>query len=266
MTTTSEEQPLAGLTALPISRLRPSPNNPREHYTDIDELAASIQEVGLIQPIVVQRIPGQTTVQIVAGHRRWRAAELLGWAKVPCIIRRDMLPDEELLTMLIENGQRANLDPIEEARALYRLKAGGLTDLQIAGKVGRSQSYVSARLALLALPVDEQEQIRAGVTAVTPMVARARTLAGKVRRGPVNGHRRVSHLGPDHDLARLAKARCLRLGHSLKGGRGVGGTACGECWESVIRADERQTLHEQSEQRHRCVLCDTPHDPDNTNQ
>lgn len=259
--TITDEQALTGLAAVAIGRLRPSPNNPRENLTGIDDLALSIREAGLIQPIVAQRIPGHSGLQIVAGHRRWAACQKLGWTKVPCIIRRDMLPDEELLTMLVENGQRAGLDPIEEARALNRLKSGGLRDIEIARKIGRSQSYVSARLALLMLPVEEQEEIRVGAVAVTPMVAKARAMGGKVRRGRVNGEKRVAHLGPEHGLVHLAKARCRRLGHSLKGGKGVGGVACGECWESVIRADERAHLHTQSEQRGRCVLCDTTTTP-----
>lgn len=73
----------------------------------------------------------------------------------------------------------------------------------------------------------------------------------------MNGHKRVAHLGPEHTLAHRAKARCRRAGHQLSGGKGVGGVACGECWEQVIRADERTGLLDASNQSGRCVLCDT---------
>lgn len=83
--------------------------------------------------------------------------------------------------MLVENGQRAGLDPIEEARALRRLKTQGSTDAEIARRIGRSQSYVSGRLALLALPAEEQEELRAGQAAITPMVAKARATSARGR-------------------------------------------------------------------------------------
>lgn len=262
MTTTTEEgQALQGLVAIPVGQLRPSPNNPRERLDDIDALAASIREGGLIQPIIAQRIPGHTGLQIVAGHRRYAAVLKLGWPKVPVIVRRDLLPDEELLAMLVENGQRAGLDPIEEARAYRKLKAGGFTDAGIGRKVGRSQSHVSSRLALLLLPAEDQEELRAGVIGITAATTKARTDSGRIRprkhptKSPV-------HLGILHELAPRAKARCQRLGHKSGHGKGVGGVACGECWESVIRADERQHLNDVSEQRGRCVLCDTANDPD----
>jgi ParB family chromosome partitioning protein len=106
---------IEGLVELPIDQVHPSPNNPREHLTDIDGLADSIREAGLIQPLVVQPIDGG--YQVVAGHRRLAALQLLGRLNAECIVRRPLRSDEELLTMLIENGQRAGLDPIEEARA-----------------------------------------------------------------------------------------------------------------------------------------------------
>src|SRR5690606_38469734 len=118
------------------------PNNPRENLHGIDELAVSIRENGLIQPITVQRVPGQPGLQIVAGHRRYAAIRRLGWAKVPVVMRRDMLPDEELLAMLVENGQRAGLDPIEEALALDRLRRSGVSKGDIARRVGRSVGWL----------------------------------------------------------------------------------------------------------------------------
>lgn len=260
---TGDHQPLGGLAAVPVGEIQPSPNNPRENLTGIDELAVSIRENGLIQPIILQRIPGQRKLQILAGHRRFAAVLRLGWPKIPAIIRRDMLPDEELLLMLVENGQRAGLDPIEEARALSRLKSQGLVDKEIGLKIGRSQNYVSGRLALLTLPVEEQEELRAGFGTITGAVIKARTDSGRVRPG-AKGKKGPAHLATRHPLAVKVASRCRAKGHKRGQGSSVGGVGCGECWESVIRADEREQLNHQSNTRGRCVLCDTTHDPDNT--
>lgn len=245
-----------GLAALEIRQIKPSPNNPRERLQGIDELAfSSIREVGLIQPIVVQRLP-MGGFQILAGHRRFAAVRKLGWPKVPCLVRRDMLPDEELLTMLVENGQRADLDPIEEGRALSKLKAGGLTDIEIGRKIGRSQSHVSGRLALLALPLEEQEELRHGLVGITAAVSKARADSGKVRQRR-NPSKNPAYLGPIHPLADRAKARCQRVHAKAGRVKGVGGVACGECWESVIRADERVQPAQRLAETGRCPTCDT---------
>lgn len=256
---------LTGLAAIPVGQLRPSPNNIREKLTGIEELALSIREAGLIQPLVVQRIPGHTSYQIVAGHRRYAAILRLDWTKVPCIIRRDMLPDEELLAMLVENGQRAGLDPIEEARALAKLKATGLSDAEVGRKIGRPQNYVSSRLVLLSLPLEEQEQLRAGGITVGAATQAARIESGRTRAG-AKGKKSPQHFSLHHDLGTRARARCQRLGHKAKGGASVGGIACGACWESVIRADERDHLNKLSSDRGRCVLCDVVHDPDHNDR
>lgn len=254
-------EPLGGLVALQVNEVQPSPNNPRENLTGIDELAVSIRENGLIQPIVVQRIPGQKKLQILAGHRRYAACVKLGWTKIPAIIRRDMLPDEELLLMLVENGQRAGLDPIEEGRALSKLKSQGLSDNDIARKIGRSNAYVWGRIKLLSLPIEEQEQLRAGTITIGAATDKARTDSGSMYKPRKGREKSAAHLSLTHDLGTKARARCQRLGHKSKGAKSVGGVACGECWETVIRADERQALHDQSNTRGRCVLCDTTHDP-----
>jgi ParB family chromosome partitioning protein len=233
MTTTH----LQGLAAVSVLDLRPSPNNPRKTMTGIGDLATSIAEQGLIQPIVVQRVPGEDGYQIVAGHRRHAAVRKLGWPKVACIIRRDLLPDEELATMLVENGQRANLDPIEEARALAKLKSeSGMTDKELGRKIGRSDAYVWGRLTLLKLPAAEQEELRAGQIGVTAAVNMARPKGVGSKNKEVA---RAWHFAHTHDLATLARGRCRQLDHK-PGRRLAGGIACGECWEFVIRADERR--------------------------
>ncbi|WP_344004080.1 ParB/RepB/Spo0J family partition protein [Nocardioides lentus] len=242
-----------------VDELHPDPDNPREDVGDVAELAASMEVAGLLQPIVARRVvaAGQPPrLVVVAGHRRLAAAKHLGWTRVACIVRRDMPADEVLAAMLIENGQRAGLDPIEEARALRRLahdqRAG--SHQQIARLVGRTQVHVSGRLALLELSAEDQAAVRAGELSVVAAVRRGRVNAGRVRPAGSTG---TPHLGAEHDLARRVKARCVQLKHKRGGRNSVGGVGCGECWESVIRADERTHLHDVSNDRGRCVLCDT---------
>lgn len=236
-------RPLGGFVAIPISDIRPSPNNPRAELHDIAELALSIRENGLIQPIVVQRILGTDRYQIVAGHRRREACARLGMATVPCIVRRDMLPDEELVAMLVENGQRAGLDPIEEARALKRLVDAGQPPADVAKRIGRHISHVRGRLLLLDLPPAEQEELRAGhytLQHATQLVRDARE-AQRRREAPQarpvgrpKGATTKPHFGPTHPLSGAVQARCDHRGTPK-----LAGVGCGPCWEAVIRDDEQ---------------------------
>lgn len=237
----SGDRVIKGLAMLEVERLRPSPTNPRDRLSGIDDLAASMREIGLIQPIIVQEIPGGG-FQIVAGHRRHAAARKLGLTKVPCVVRRDMLPDEELVAMLVENGQRAGLDPIEEAHAFEAMKAQGHTVVTVARQIGRSEPYVRNRLALLTLTRAEQEGIRAGhySAAYGNDLVRARRQQARREASPVarpvgrpKGAKTKPYFGDTHPLAAAARARC-----DHRGAPKVAGTACGPCWEAVIRADE----------------------------
>ena len=243
---------LGKLTQVPVNDLHADPNNVREDVGDVTELADSMLEVGLLQPIVARR--HNQVLYVVAGHRRLAAARHLHWTHVPCIIRADMRPDDVLAAMLIENGQRSDLDPIEEARGLSRLKTQlDCSDAELGRRVGRNQVFVSGRLALLDLTIEEQEQVRAGTMKLVEATAKGRLNSGKVRPA---GQDKGWHLGPNHDLATRAKARCIRLKHPR--GRTVGGMACGACWESVIRADERERLHAHSATTGDCALCSQP--------
>jgi ParB family transcriptional regulator, chromosome partitioning protein len=225
-----------GLMRVRLDELHSDPDNARERMTGIAELAATIVQAGLLQPIIVRRDEGQHLV-VVCGHRRLAALRYLRWVSVDVIVRREMRPDQVLVAMLAENGQRVGLDPIEEARAFRGLKLEGhLSDAGVAEKAGRTQVYVSGRIALLALPADEQEEIRAGQRTIGESIARARVRTGKVRARDTSGW----HLANDHPLARRASARCARLEHPR--GHRLAGVACGVCWEAVIRADERQLV------------------------
>lgn len=245
-----------GLLNVHVKDLHGDPNNIRDNIGDITELADSIVAVGLLQPIVARREGNRLVV--VAGHRRLAAVRQLGWDNVEVIVRPPMAPDDVLAAMIIENSQRVDLDPIEEARGLARLAADlDLTSHAAIGrKIGRTQVHVSGRLALLNLTPQEQEQVRAGQLGLGAAIAKARVDAGRIRPG-AKGKKSSQHLSVHHELATRAQARCTQLNHKRNGSASVGGIACGACWESVIRADERASLHARSASIGSCVLCDT---------
>lgn len=155
------------LRSLPVDRLKPGKYQPRTHMdqASLAELAASIKAQGVMQPILVRAIdntPGAERYEIVAGERRWRAAQLAGLSDVPVLVRR--IPDEQALEMaLIENIQRENLNPLEEAQGLLRLiDEFGLTHQQAADAVGRSRPAASNLLRLLQLSAPVQELLMTG--------------------------------------------------------------------------------------------------------
>lgn len=229
---------------IPLSRIKEDPKNVREELTEISELADSIEEIGLLQPVVVRPsdVAGDDQLILVIGHRRRAAFALLGRETIPAIVRGHMLPDEVLAAMLVENGQRVGLDPIEEARGLNRLKVqGGLVDQSLARKVGRSQAYVSGRLALLSLDKDDQDAVRAGTMSIQNAINKARRVNGTWR-PEAKGKASAAHLAFNHRLASAAESVCRQLGHSKMTAGRIGGIACGECWEAVIRSDERNQL------------------------
>ncbi|HXH77294.1 ParB/RepB/Spo0J family partition protein [Nocardioides sp.] len=245
--------------AVPIPASDQNPLRRDEAAGDIEQLADSIREVGLLQPIVArrhERPDGEKVLVVVAGHRRLAAIKRLRWTDVDVIIRAPMKPDHVIAAMLIENGQRRDLDPIEEARGITKLKAQhDLTDMEVARKIGRSQTYVSGRLALLNLTPQQQDEIRTGALGLTGATNLGRLQSGKTRHS-AKGHVTVPYFGPTNDIAPRARARCSRLGHSKK----LNGTACGACWESVIRADERAHLQTVNATSDDCVTCGHPID------
>lgn len=151
------------LTTLAIELIRPGKYQPRSHLNEaaLDELAASIRAQGVIQPVVVREI-GLGEYELIAGERRWRAARKAGLAEVPAVVKS--VADEAALAMaLIENIQRQELDPIEEAHGIKRLISEfGLTHESAADAVGRSRSAVSNLLRLLALPEPVQVMLHQG--------------------------------------------------------------------------------------------------------
>ncbi|MEE8600140.1 ParB/RepB/Spo0J family partition protein [Euzebya tangerina] len=153
----------SGLITVPLGDLHPNPRQPRDHFDDalLDELAISLAEVGMLQPIVARPRP-EGGYQIVAGERRFRAAGMAGLVDVPVVVRHTA--DDQLLTeALVENVHRADLDPIEEATAYRQLLDDfGMTHDALATKLGRSRSAISNALRLLALPEPVQEHVVAG--------------------------------------------------------------------------------------------------------
>ena len=152
---------------LPVERLRPGKYQPRTHMDQdsLAELAASIKAQGVMQPILVRAVdstPGSERYEIVAGERRWRASQLAGLSEIPVLVRN--IPDEQALAMaLIENIQRENLNPLEEAQGLQRLiDEFGLTHQQAADAVGRSRPAASNLLRLLQLTAPVQELLMTG--------------------------------------------------------------------------------------------------------
>ena len=152
---TDAEEPSTGLVEVSTDAIQPNPHQPRVFMDDdrLAELAASIREHGIIQPLIVTRInpspPQGAGFQLIAGERRWRAAQRAGLSKVPVIVKH-AAPQEILELALVENVQRADLNPLEEAQAYRQLiDEFGLTQEQVAERVGKSRVAVANTLRLL---------------------------------------------------------------------------------------------------------------------
>jgi ParB family chromosome partitioning protein len=143
----------AGLAAIAVADIVPHPGQPRRHFDEaaLDELAASIAQRGVIQPVIVTPLAGGR-YRLVAGERRWRAAQKAQLHEIPALIR-DLDEREVTALALIENLQREDLNPVEEARAYHRLSEDeGLTQAEIARMVDKSRSHVANLQRLLTLP------------------------------------------------------------------------------------------------------------------
>lgn len=178
------EAPAAGAPAglpqqrrLPTAFLRPNPRNPRKDFGEeqLDELARSVRDRGIVQPIVVRPVAGEDDqFEIVAGERRWRAAQKAGLHEVPVVVVE--LSDKEALEVaIVENVQRADLNPLEEALGYEQLvREFGYTQEALARVIGKSRSHVANTLRLLKLPETVKTYLRSGwLTA-----GHARTLVG----------------------------------------------------------------------------------------
>ena len=163
---------------LPIEQVRPNPDQPRRTFeeTALEELAASIREKGVIQPIIVRRDPTRPdSYQIVAGERRWRASQIAQQHRIPALLR-EYDDDEVLEIAIIENIQRSDLNPIDEAQGYQSLMdRHGQTQEQLASTLGKSRSHIANQVRLLNLPGE-----------VIDMITKGRLTAGQAR--PLIGH------------------------------------------------------------------------------
>jgi ParB family transcriptional regulator, chromosome partitioning protein len=151
---TGEQPASAGLQHLRLSEIRPNPYQPRKEFKleELSDLQASLRASGLLQPITVRPAPNGTGFELIAGERRFRAATSLGWTEIPAIVRT--IDDKTLLTLaLIENLQRSDLNPLEEAEGYKRLvDEFALSHAQVGEVVGKDRSTVANLLRLLQLP------------------------------------------------------------------------------------------------------------------
>lgn len=183
---------------VPVADIRPNPRQPRVVFDEeaLAELASSIQEIGLLQPLVVRPAEPAGGFELVAGERRWRAVQRLGWETVPVLVRPT--DDTDLLRdALLENLHRAALNPLEEAAAYQQLLVDfGCTQEELSARVGRSRPQISNTIRLLRLPVSVQRRVAAGVLS--------------------QGHARALLALPDDERMEALAARIVAEGLSVR--------------------------------------------------
>lgn len=213
-----EERRGMGLTEVDVDLISPNEHQPRHQFEDgrLDELARSIKANGVIQPIVVRKIDGG--YQIIAGERRWRAAQRAGLTRVPIVTKEITAGhDAQLLEMaLVENIQREDLNPIDEAAAYERLSTEfKMTQEEIAAAVGKDRSSVANHLRLLKLP----QEVRAEVADGRLSMGHARALLAVADEG---GQREIAREVIAQNLSvRETEARVKRLGRTAASQPGV---------------------------------------------
>ena len=167
---------------LPLDRIRPNPQQPRRRFDTeaIEELAESIRTHGILQPVVVRQV--DRGYELISGERRWRAARRAGLSGIPAVIREGVGDAEMLELALVENVQREDLDPLERAQG-YRsmMSTLGITQEEVASKVGLKRASVANHLRLLELPDEAQDALRRGLIDM----GHARALLGLRRRGAI---------------------------------------------------------------------------------
>lgn len=227
----AEKSARNGLISLAIASIDPLPGQPRTHFDEdaLDELAASIASRGVIQPIIVRQ-QSSGRYQIVAGERRWRAAQKARLHEIPALVR-DLDEREVMALALIENIQREDLNPIEEARAYHRLSdQEGLTQAEIARMVDKSRSHIANLQRLLLLPEEVLGLVEAGQLSM----GHARALIGhqsasELAQKAVNDNLTV------RDVESLARANSTHQNE----GKGAKAPAQGESLNADISAVQR---------------------------
>jgi ParB family chromosome partitioning protein len=240
--TREEAEREGSLVQLPVKDIRPNPLQPRREVdpTALEELKSSIQQAGLLQPVVVRPAPGGSGFELIAGERRLRACQALGWEKIPAV-RRDV-DDRTVLTLaLIENLQRDDLSAVDEARGYERLIAEfELTQQDVAIAVGRDRSTVANALRLLKLPdavlqmlhdghlsvgharallaLDDPRTVTALAREATAQGLSVREVEDRVRggRAPERRPRLKRGLAPAPEVRRVEDALRRRLGTDVR--------------------------------------------------
>ena len=175
---TSKEAPEL-LQMLSISDIEPNPEQPRKEFAEagLQELSDSIKKYGVLQPIIIKKYtaPGRAPYEIIAGERRFRAAKLAGLEKIPAVLRQEDAASANLLSV-IENVQREDLNPLEEALAYQRVQqTQGLTQQELADALGKSRSYIANTVRLLNLDPESMDALRQGILTAS----QARSLLGE---------------------------------------------------------------------------------------
>ncbi|MFM8237861.1 MAG: ParB/RepB/Spo0J family partition protein [Actinomycetota bacterium] len=198
------ETPSRGFAELPIGLIRPNPQQPRQHFDEeaLAALADSIRELGLLQPVLVREVDGG--YELIAGERRWRASRRAGLSTIPAIIRT--ADDAEMLQQaIVENVQREQLNPLEEAAAYQQLiEDFSLTHDEVATRVGKSRASVSNTLRLMQLPAAIQLFLRDG----TLRMGHARALLGTPDRA---FQEELARRAVEEDLSVRAVEEAIRL-------------------------------------------------------
>lgn len=227
---------------LPVEELTANPANVRENLGDLTDLARSIHEQGLLEPLIVTEHPDFGYL-LLDGHRRLGAGLMTGLTHYPVIIRHHVTDiAEQTITMLATDVHKRAFKPMERANAYGSLRNRGLTGTEIARRVGVSLATVQAYLNLLHLDGETAEKVDAGelpVTKAVEIVVETRQAERVAAQKPVRG-RPKGYFGDDHPLAKRAEAHCHH-GYSHRIGSGL---ACGRCWEHVIREDAIATAQD----------------------
>ncbi|MDQ3949222.1 MAG: ParB/RepB/Spo0J family partition protein [Gemmatimonadota bacterium] len=160
-------EPADYIQRIPVGQIRPNPYQPRREFRpeDLSELEASLRASGLLQPITVRKLASDS-YELIVGERRLRAAAKIGWTEIPAVVKESREVDERtLLTLaLVENLQRADLNPLEEAQGYKRLTDEfGLTQQQVAGAVGKDRSTIANFLRVLSLPTPVRQMLSEGL-------------------------------------------------------------------------------------------------------
>ena len=216
-----------------VERLVAQKGQPRQHFVKerIEELAQSIREHGLLEPIVVRRVPGQDRFEIIAGARRWRAAQLAGLKEVMVVVK-DVTPKAAFELALIENVQREDLNPVELAEALGRLlKEHGYTQEQLAERLGKDRTTIANSLRLMKLP----ERVRSRVIRGELSEGHARALLG------VADPSRMEELAERVLRGRMSVRQCEALVRGVKAKKGGKGAAASGKSSSVRDLEQRLT-------------------------